>query len=270
MGDLSLILGTVLSQIAIGTFITSLVVTCLLKKADPEDAFKAVIVAFVVGVLGIGAMILHLGQPLHAMHAFFNLGRSWLSREVLFYGGFLGCTFLYILFFKLNKGSLLKPIGIIASICGICAVFVTSMIYTIPSIVAWNSANTPISFALTALMIGIPLGIYISKANELAQEGARLASALALAALLTTLVHVTTLAASVPAGAGSAHLLMSNGLFWGRICLLAVVSLFAGVTVVKAKDKTAYSINTLAILAAILIAAEFIGRTLFFGTIVRM
>lgn len=270
MGDLSLILGTVLSQIAIGTFITSFVATHLLKKADPKDAFKAIVTAFVVGVLGIGAMILHLGHPLHAMHAFFNLGRSWLSREVLFYGGFLGCAFLYILFCKLSKEGLLKPIGIIASICGVCAVFVTSMIYTIPSIVAWNSANTPISFALTALMIGIPLGIYISKANELAQEGARLVSAFAFVALATTLVHVTTLAASVPAGAGSAHLLMSNGLFWGRLGLLAVVSLFASVTVVKAKDKTAYSINTLVILAAILIVAEFIGRSLFFGTIVRM
>ena len=81
MGDLSLILGTVLSQVSIGTFITTFVVAHLLKKVDGQIAFKSSLVAFIIGVMGIGTMIMHLGHPLLAMNAFFNLGRSWLSRK---------------------------------------------------------------------------------------------------------------------------------------------------------------------------------------------
>ena len=270
MGDLSLILGTVFSQIAIGTFITTFVVAYLLKKADGQAAFKSILVAFIIGVLGIGTMILHLGHPFLAMNAFFNLGRSWLSREVLFYGGFLGLTFLYLVCNKLNKENLLKPLGILASICGICAVFVTSMIYTVPSIVAWNSVNTPISFALTALMVGIPLGIYLTKATELVVDGSRLVATFALVAITTTLVHTSTLAASVAAGAGSAHLLLTSPLFWVRLVLLAAACLISFVAAVKAKDKSACPCNYRLVVIILLIAAEFIGRILFFGTIVRM
>ena len=270
MGDLSLILGTVLSQVSIGTFITTFVVAHLFKKVDGQIAFKSALIAFIIGVLGIGTMIMHLGHPLLAMNAFFNLGRSWLSREVLFYGGFLGFTFLYLVCSKLNKEGLLKPLGILACIFGVCAVFVTSMIYTVPSIVAWNSVNTPLSFALTAIMIGIPLGVYLTNASELVPTASRLLVTFTLVAITTTLVHTSTLASSVAAGAGSAHLLLTSPLFWMRLVLLCLVCIISIVAAIRYKGKSNCPFNYRLIAIILLVAAEFIGRTLFLGTIVRM
>ena len=270
MGDLSLILGTVLSQVSIGTFITTFVVAHLLKKVDGQIAFKSSLVAFIIGVMGIGTMIMHLGHPLLAMNAFFNLGRSWLSREVLFYGGFLGLTFLYLVCNKLNKENLLKPLGIVACILGVCAVFVTSMIYTVPSIMAWNSVNTPLSFALTAIMIGIPLGVYLTNATDLVVDASRLIGTFTLVAITTTLVHTSTLTSSVAAGAGTAHLLLTSPLFWMRLILLSLVCLMSIVVTLRYKGKSACPFNYRLIAIIMLVAAEFIGRTLFLGTIVRM
>lgn len=270
MGDISLILGTVLSQLSIGTFVTVFVLAYLLKKVEPSTAFRAYIVSFAAGVIGLGAMILHLGHPLLAFNAFFNLGSSWLSREVLFYGGYLGLNFLVLVFGKLNKENLMKPLGILASLAGICAVFVTSMIYTIPSIPAWNSANTPVSFILTALLLGVSLAIFVTKVDEGKAGAARVISAAAIVALAVTVVYVTTLLAGVPAGAGSAYLMMENAVFWVRLALLAVTGIGAGYLAYKEAKGKDFSLGVFGVFFALLVVSEFMGRFLFFETIVRL
>ena len=44
------------------------------------------------GLLGLGASLLHLGQPWGAWRAFLGLRRSWLSREIVALGLFLGLS----------------------------------------------------------------------------------------------------------------------------------------------------------------------------------
>lgn len=269
MGDISLILGTVLSQLSIGTFIAAFVVVGLLGKADASVAFRTHLVSFVAGVVGLGAMILHLGHPLLAFNAFFNLGRSWLSREVLFYGGYLALSFVFLICLKLNKENLLKPLGLLSALCGVCAVFVTSMIYTIPGVPAWNSANTPVSFALTAVMLGVSLAFCLSGDQERSAGGAKLVAAAAVVALAVTVVYVTALLGGSDAAAGSAYLMTQNALFWVRLALLAVVGCGAGFLGVKAKGG-AVSVTMFGGLFVLLAVSEFIGRFLFFSTIVRL
>lgn len=270
MGEISLILGTVLSQLSIGTFIATFVLAYLLNKVEAATAFRSYLVSFAAGVAGLGAMILHLGHPLSAFNAFFNLGQSWLSREVLFYGAFLALSFVFLLCQKMNKESLLKPLGIVTSIIGVCAVFVTSMIYTVPAIPAWNSANTPVSFALTALMLGVPLALFLTRVKECGAGAARVVSAAAILALGVTVVYVSTLLAGVPAGSGSAYLMMENFMFWVRLAILAVTGCGAGYLAVKSAKGKELSLNTFALFFALLIVSEFMGRFLFFETIVRL
>ncbi|MGN0306738.1 MAG: dimethyl sulfoxide reductase anchor subunit family protein [Lachnospiraceae bacterium] len=268
MGDVSLILGTVLSQLCIGTFIATFVVDYFMGKADKGAAFYSYLAAFISGVVGLGAMILHLGHPFLAFNAFFNLGRSWLSREVLFYGGFLGVSFLFLVCLKLKKEGVLKPLGILACLLGVCAVFVTSMIYTIPSIPAWYSANTPISFALTAVMLGVSLAVLLCKPEGMAAGGAKLVGAVAILAFISTLIYVSTLAGGNYAAAGSAYLITQDSMYLARMAILGIVGIYAIYAGIRKRD-TLTSKQFTAFFALLLIS-EFLGRILFFGTIVRL
>jgi Fe-S-cluster-containing dehydrogenase component len=70
----------VLTQVAAGLFTT----------AAPGDLPGVVAAANSCLLLGLGASILHLGQPLRAWRVFLGWRKSWLSREVLAFGGFAG------------------------------------------------------------------------------------------------------------------------------------------------------------------------------------
>ena len=54
------------------------------RGAQPSLAMMALIAT----VLGLTGSVLHLGQPLKAWRAFLGLRRSWLSREIVAFGGF--------------------------------------------------------------------------------------------------------------------------------------------------------------------------------------
>ncbi|MEN8154309.1 MAG: DmsC/YnfH family molybdoenzyme membrane anchor subunit [Acidobacteriota bacterium] len=53
------------------------------------------------GIAGIGGMALssvHLGKKFRSFRSIFNLGSSWLSREIFFYSVFIGSSLLYLFF----------------------------------------------------------------------------------------------------------------------------------------------------------------------------
>jgi len=79
-GHLPLVAMLVLTQAAAGA--------CLAQLVAPSRALAWT--AAVVGMVGIHASILHLGQPLKAWKAWLGWRTSWLSREIIAFGGFAG------------------------------------------------------------------------------------------------------------------------------------------------------------------------------------
>jgi len=51
------------------------------------------IAACLIGIAGLGASVLHLGQPLKAWRAFIGLTHSWLSREIVAFGAYAPILF---------------------------------------------------------------------------------------------------------------------------------------------------------------------------------
>ncbi len=52
--------------------------------------------AWGLAVVGVAASVLHLGQPLRAWRIFLGLRQSWLSREAVFFGAWLGTLSLQV------------------------------------------------------------------------------------------------------------------------------------------------------------------------------
>lgn len=88
-----LMMFTLISQLAIGSFIMLACVRLFLTKQEGATASKFTNPGFkAVGALMVLSLIFslfHLGTPTGAYRSILNLGSSWLSREILTAGGFL-------------------------------------------------------------------------------------------------------------------------------------------------------------------------------------
>ncbi|TLD70176.1 molybdopterin oxidoreductase [Phragmitibacter flavus] len=102
-----------------------------------------------VGVLGIGIglSVLHLGQPMRAWRCFLGLRKSWLSREIVVFGGFLMVGLLAAVF----PGGWTTGA---AALVGVVGVFCSVMVYADTRRVLWNLGSTAWSFFGTGLLLG--------------------------------------------------------------------------------------------------------------------
>jgi len=82
----------VLTQGAIGTLFVDCALASLATFAPASPGREARFVVFVLAALmtfaGLGASVLHLGRPQWAFRAFLGLRTSWMSREIVVFGGF--------------------------------------------------------------------------------------------------------------------------------------------------------------------------------------
>ena len=125
-------------------------------------------------------------------------------------------------------------------------------------------------------MMGVPLGVYLSDYRE-GRIPALITGMAALCAMFVTISHVTSLQAGNAAQSASGYLMSGSGMFLLRLALLAVAvvcGLYYGMkgsrqTGEGAEVKSAGA-SVFLLLFAVLVVAEFIGRMLFFSTIVRM
>lgn len=135
--EFPLIAFTLLGQMAVGMAVFSLFF--------PLSSF----ILFTIGLLlGFGTLIslLHLGSPFNAWRAFNNLSKSWLSREILMTGLFAGSWLLTLISPGFGKWLL--------AITGIGLVYSMAQVYRLKSAPGWNSWRTPVSFFLSAGMLG--------------------------------------------------------------------------------------------------------------------
>lgn len=105
------------------------------------------IFALVISIVGMVAGTLHLGQPLKAWRGFLGWRKSWLSRELIIFGKFVGALALHAVLMKPWTAWLAAGVGVVA-------VFCSAMIYVDTQRPFWNGKLTFPKFALTTLLLG--------------------------------------------------------------------------------------------------------------------
>ena len=176
--DWSLVFFTVLTQAAVGAFLTLQVLHWLSarrgatgsgRSADPNP------LRVVLAVLSIGlfAALFHLSTPLQAARAVVNFSSSWLSREIVFGSLFAGLLSVLVWHEWRAAGSapaspaperraanaaLATWLPRLTAIAGLAFLGCQIAIYLLPAQPAWNSFATPAAFGGTALRLGI-LGV---------------------------------------------------------------------------------------------------------------
>ena len=149
--ELPLVFFTLLSQMAAGIAIFSLF-------SGPLTVPTRIMLGGLICISGF-ISLLHLGTPLNAWRAIFHLKKSWLSREILFFGLF-GASWLLSLFMP-GMGKV--PLAL----SGIGFVYSMSQVYRLRSIPAWDSWCTNTEFFVTALLLGYLFTIFHSPSSTL-------------------------------------------------------------------------------------------------------
>lgn len=177
-GHPALVWMLVLTQMAVGTIaidwsLELLGADATWTRLQPIRA----IAAFMVGLLGLGAAVGHLGRPLYAFRAIIGLRTSWLSREILAFGIFAATAALYAAQVGLKRQGVALPttssqLLAATAISGLFGVFCSVMIYVDTRRPFWNFTSTTLKFFLTGLVLGFPALVLVSLGGALVQNSA--------------------------------------------------------------------------------------------------
>jgi anaerobic dimethyl sulfoxide reductase subunit C len=300
MREWALISFTILAQMAVGSFLVLGVVhffTARQSGAAQADRLsdRALIGVVVVLLLGLGASLLHLGNPLNAYKTITNVGSSWLSREILCGTAFavVGGLFAVMQWRKLGTPGVRNVVAWLAAAIGAVMVYVMAMIYMLPTRPSWNVVTTPVSFYVTTLLLGVmAMGAafvanyaYLKRsepkcADEQCQLLRQVLRWLSLAAIvllgLEFIVVPLGMALQAQAGAGAAVGMMVGeyGLMFGlRLALVFVGAGVLGIFLYQAAQKAGQErvMGNLAYLAfALVFVAEVLGRVIFYATTLKI
>ncbi len=156
-GHEPLVVMLVLTQASVGAW-------CVLAAAVFFDLWPAgyvlaaSVTASLLGFIGVQAALLHLGRPWLAFRSILGWRRSWLSREAIAFGLYLGAAFSATVscsFSSLN--SLVAVASFTTAVVGCTAVYCSAMIYVATRRELWSLKRTLLEFSCTA--IGLGLGI---------------------------------------------------------------------------------------------------------------
>ena len=238
-------------------------------------------VALLFGLAGLGFSFEHLGTPAHSPFAIMNLATSWLSREILFTGAFIGCLAALTVLRRALPGGLSRALALLTVLLGVASVFAMTKVYAIPTVPAWNSPATLLNFAGTTMLMGaLATGLLASfRWSGAAAVDERASVARVTAVLLGFLVvglaaKFVEIPMSLVAGADenargvsalSEVMAAGIGLFATRLVLLVIgVALFAPVAILAARGSIVRfgTLGTFAFLFTL--AGEVLGRMEFF------
>jgi formate dehydrogenase iron-sulfur subunit len=264
-----LVVMTVLTQLSVGAFATIWLLH-LLGAAGRLGV--AAIASLAVGGLALTASTLHLGRPVYAYRAIRMWRRSWLSREVLLFGAFSGVAAAYAgaLWFGLPAGVI---VGALTVMLGLAGVFASGCIYRVGSRPAWNTWSTPLQFGFTAAVLG-PLFAGAIGVGDAAWLGP-IAAALGVAQLVLILIRFLRLiAADTLELRGTARLLSTvlRHAFVARGVLLVAGAIVLPLVAGPAGEQDWLFGGRAAFAGALVVAvaAEIVGRYLFFVSVVPM
>lgn len=299
----SLIIVTTLTQLAMGGFVTLFAGSFLANILPGFKGLRDILPIQAAGMLFVTvtallAALFHLGRPLYAFKALRMWKRSWLSREILFFALFskLGAFYAGLLF--MNEfgwfgwrvpENLLLLTGVIVSLSGAVGIYASARIYMVPARPAWNTLRTPIRFFLTGFILG-PLFASLIYSISFLQNPTSfispdmkgsivlmgfvviIASALQLIVLLARLFHLQEKSPYELYGATYLLIHKFRSLFLTRITCLITGGLVLPSLVLHLLDAErigqAAFIYLSVISFVLAFAGEFIGRYLFFVTVV--
>jgi len=251
-----LIVMTVLTQLSVGAF---LVLWVLSWSSAAQDLRWPALLALGLGQLALAASTAHLGRPIHAYRALKMWRRSWLSREVLLFSLFAGASAGFAgLLSRGWPGTL--PLGGLTAVLGLAGITASACIYRVPARPAWNVPQTIFEFHLTALCLG---PVLVALWQPTWRHRLALLSVAAGAAQLTVARSKILRLLRSPEFEAQASVRLLQGALRG-LMTWRIVLLLAGCAVAL----TAARPVTLAIAGTFLLAAEFLGRYLFFVSVV--
>ncbi len=225
-----LIVMLVLTQMAAGLVVT----TGALTFSD-QTGFKMIIGSASLAICtmlaaGLAASILHLGRPLGAWRAWLGLRTSWMSREIVAFGGFFGLALALTIVAWLPPRSALFDPSVqpnlliqgtrITAVLGILSIACSAMIYIDTQRPFWAWPQVLPKFFGSVIVTGLIGGALLTVCHkELVVLSTRLLTA-GLAAFL--LLAVWELVGSLYALHRKQHLLRAaNKIIWFRFTHLA-------------------------------------------------
>ena len=222
---------------------------------------------------------LHLGNPVNAPKSLNNLSGSWLSREILTIGLFsMSLVLMLILEWKTGQSQYSKFLILPGSFCGLALLWMMVRIYVMPTIPAWNSWYTPVSFVSTALSLGL-LTLLSLQANGFVNTSDQIAGYFWIVLIVILLIEVVSAFAHqsnlVKMDSGIDELIFNRGTFH-RVFLLRmailIIACLATIVYVLNTDLLPENGNSLwiSLLFMSVLAQELLGRLLFYSSYFRI
>lgn len=175
---LSLVLMTTLIQAVAGAITYSVV----LKQIAPLPMLMLLAVA----AFTLQISVFHLGRPAYAYRATKMWRRSWLSREVVFFGLFFsalaaltGAAWLAplhlifpMLYWPVLPQFVFAALEAATILFGGAGIVASACIYLIPARPSWNMVHTPVDFLFSAALLGVPLPFLLEQIVSTARHAA--------------------------------------------------------------------------------------------------
>lgn len=146
----------VMTQMSAGAFVACAIALWMDSLTLTQAGITSA-AALIVGVLGIKLSVLHLGQPLKAWRAFMGWRKSWLSREIMAFGGFAGAGSAVMAAWCWGDLGLMKLAVTGTAAAGVLAVFTSIMVYVDTRRAYWSPKLTAGKFLGTTLLLGAGL-----------------------------------------------------------------------------------------------------------------
>jgi Fe-S-cluster-containing dehydrogenase component len=137
----------VLTQLSVGAFVTELA----LGRTSALDSWLIA----AVGVLAMGASVLHLGRPLYAYRALLGLRTSWLSREILAFGVFMPLAVIYAVLPQPIIGLAAAATGVLGVLCSVL-IYATTPHWTLPHVFTRFFGGAALAGVITVWSIASP------------------------------------------------------------------------------------------------------------------
>lgn len=152
---------TIAGQTAVGLLLVAGIPLFFSRSAAADGPARVSRLAVILTALGLMAAasvlsLFHLRHPFRAVRVLANVRASWLSREILFELAFMAllAALGFALWKQVGEEGLHRALFAAAGISGALFVWSMSRLYMLKAVPAWDHAYTPLSFVLTALMLG--------------------------------------------------------------------------------------------------------------------
>lgn len=246
----------VLTQLSVG----ALAILWLLDLSGHSRLWISALVSLALAGVSLGASTLHLGRPIYAWRAMRGLKRSWLSREVLSLSLFAAAASLLAGMLWIDAPGR-AAVGLVVMLFGAAGVTCSARIYVVPARPAWCSVYTVADFFATALLLG-PLFV-----RTMLEPGTPWIAWAAVAGgavqLITQSMKFLWLSRSETFELRASSLLLS-GRFRRAFLIRMGVLVAAGIVAPLASGGRWLTIGAF----ALALAGEWLGRWLFFVTVV--